>query len=139
MDETRAANVRRTWLALLTGLTAVSATAGAIGLATGASDPGDVVTARLPWHSVLFAGLALLAVVAVPMAVASFLTARDRDIHPVAAAVAGALLVGWIAVEIAVIREFNWLQVVFALVGIAVLALVLPEWSRRGPLARAGR
>jgi hypothetical protein len=136
MGDTRTVTVRRTWLALLTGLTAVSAAAGAIGLATGTSDPGDAITARLPWHSVVLAGFALLVVVAAPMAVASWLAAREHRAYPVAAAGAGALLVGWIALEIAVIREFSWLQVVFTVVGVAVLVLAAAGRNHRVPWDR---
>jgi hypothetical protein len=36
---------------------------------------------------------------------------------------AGLLLVGWIAVQLPVIRTFSWLQPICALLGLAVLVL----------------
>lgn len=127
---------RRTWLALLTGLTAVAGAAGAVGLATGSSDPGAVVLTRLPFHSTVFAGVALAVVVAVPMALASYLTATARPGGLLAGATAGLLLLGWLAVEIAVIREFSWLQIGFAGVGLAVLSLAVPLLRAGKPVAR---
>jgi hypothetical protein len=38
-----------------------------------------------------------------------------------AAATAGALLIGWILVQVAIIRTFTWLQPAMASAGIAVL------------------
>jgi hypothetical protein len=127
--ETAAVRATRVSLASLTGLTAVSAVAGAVGLTTGTSNPGAMV-ARLPFHSVVFAGVALAVVVAGPMATASWLAARTRRGYPMAGMVAGLLLIGWLVVEIVVIREFSWLQVVFVAVGVAVLWLAVPTVSR---------
>jgi hypothetical protein len=112
--------VTRSLLALLTGLTAVSAVAGGVGLASGAVDMGATITQRFPWHSALLAGLALLVVVGAPMALTSMLAFRNQHGQQTAAVVAGALLIGWIVVEIAVVREFNWLQVVFGVDGLVV-------------------
>jgi hypothetical protein len=43
---------------------------------------------------------------------------RDRD----AATLAGVLLVGWIVVEVAVVRQFSALQVVYGLAGLGLIA-----------------
>jgi hypothetical protein len=79
------------------------------------------MTARLPLHSPVFAGIALACVVAVPATVVAVLAwrrhPRDRD----AAAVAGVLLVGWIVVELAVVRQFGALQVVYGLAGLGLV------------------
>jgi hypothetical protein len=123
--------IERSWLAMTTGIVAVAAFAGAVGLATGSLDPGPVVTARLPWHSGALAGLALAVVVALPMTVAALLAARDRPGHGRAAVIAGALLAGWIVVEIAVIREFSWLQAVFALAAVVVMVVGRHRVARR--------
>ncbi|HVV19033.1 MAG TPA: hypothetical protein VHF06_06320 [Pseudonocardiaceae bacterium] len=129
---------RRAALALVTGLTSVSAAAGAIGLITGTLELGATVTSRLPLQSPVLAGLALALVVAVPTAVVAYLATKNRDGHAAAASVAGLMLIGWIAVEAAVIQEFSWLQVLFAVVGVAVLFLGLPDRWRRDLTTRTG-
>jgi hypothetical protein len=137
--ETAAAKATRVWLALLTGLTAVSAAAGAIALATGTSGLDAVTVSRLPSHSTVFAGVALAVVVALPMAVASYLTAHACRGHLVAGTVAGLLLIGWLVVEVVVIAEFSWLQVAFVAVGVAVLFLAVPTRRPGRPVTRSGR
>jgi len=114
----RADLVARCWLAPLAGLTAVSAMAGAVGLATGAVDLGADAADRLPRRSLPFAAVALAVVVGLPMAVAAFLAGRGHPGRGIAAVLAGVLLVGWILVEVAIIRELSWLQVLFAAVGL---------------------
>lgn len=138
-DETRVATVRRSWLAMVTGVTAVSVATGAVGLAAGETDLGVVVDSRLPWHSIVFAGIALAVVVAVPMALACYLAIRDRAGYQNSAAVAGLLLLGWIGVEIAVIQEFSWLQLVFAAVGFVVFFMAAPRHSHHRRFARSNR
>lgn len=121
----RAGRMERAWLGLITGITAIAAAAGGIGLLTRTVDLGDTVTSRLPFGSIALAGAALLLVVALPMTVVSYLTAHGRREYAAAAMGAGALLVCWIAGEVAVIRVFSWLQVVFVVVGFVVLVMGL--------------
>ena len=113
---------RRVWLAVLAGVVAVSAYGGGAALITGLLRPDASMTANLPFGSPVFAGIALMCVVAVPATVVVVLAwrrhPRDRD----AATIAGVLLVGWIAVEVAVIRQFSALQVVYGLAGLALIA-----------------
>ena len=90
----------RRLLAVGEAVLAAGAVAGSIGLVTGSLDMGRSITSRFPFGSAVVAGTALLAVVGVPMTVASV------D----AALVAGLLLMGWIVVEVVVIRTFSWLQ-----------------------------
>jgi hypothetical protein len=79
------------------------------------------MTARLPFGSPVFVGLALACVVAVPATLVAVLAwrghPRDRD----AAALAGVLLVGWIVVEVAAVRQFSVLQVVYGLAGLGLI------------------
>ncbi len=106
---------------MLAGFVAVSAFGGAAGLISGWLRLGAPMTARLPLHSPVFAGLALACVVAVPASVVAVLAwrghPRDRD----AAVLAGVLLTGWIIVEVAVVRQFSPLQVVYGLAGIGLI------------------
>ena len=115
----------RSWLVMLSGCTAILAVGGAIGLATGGMPLDQPAMSRMPWHSTAVAAVALLLVVAVPMTVSAALAHRDHPMWGRSAVLAGALLVGWIAVEIAIIRELSWLQAIFAVIGVVVLWLGL--------------
>ncbi len=129
MDTTgRSATRRHVRLALTSGFVAVSAIAGAVAMAVGILDMGATVNDRLPFHSPQAGALALAIVVGAPMAVASFLAATGRDGAPEAAIAAGALLVGWIGVQVVVIRTFSWLQPAMAAAGVVVL---LAGWLAR--------
>jgi len=89
---------------------ALAALAGSIGLMSGTLDMGDAITARLPLGSAVAGGAALGAVVAVPMSVAAVDAWRGAERADATAVTAGVLLMGWIVVEVAVIRSFSWLQ-----------------------------
>ena len=105
----------RVRLTALAGFVAVSAYAGAAGLISGWLRLGSTMTARLPFHSPGFAGVALACVVAVPATGAALLAWRRHPRARDAATLAGVLLVGWIVVEVAVVRQFSVLQVVYGL------------------------
>jgi hypothetical protein len=115
---------RRPWLVFAGGVVAVSAVA----LATGLIDMGEAITDRIPFHSTLFGGLAPALVVALPMAIAAYLAATGAPRAAQAAMVAGALLVGWIVVQVLIIRTFSWLQPAMALAGAVVF---LAGWLPR--------
>lgn len=120
----------RNVLLALAATTAVFALAGAISLATGVLELGTVAENRLPLHSAAIAGLALFAIVAMPMAVTTWFAAR-RDVRAdAAAAVAGGALIGWIVVQILFLRVFSWLQPTMAIVGAAVLTIGYLHWKR---------
>jgi hypothetical protein len=116
-------NEHRTAVFVFALLVAVSAFAGTIGLATGALDLGPTLNHRLPLHSPVLGGVALAIVVGVP-ATAVAITVRRGDERAGRVAVgAGALLIAWIVVEIAFIREFSFLQPFYAAVGIVFVAI----------------
>lgn len=117
-------------LAMFAGFIAVNAYAGMVGLITGGIDFGQDVNARLPFGSTVFAGIALALVVGVPMTVAAHLAGTDRPHFPGAAVLAGVLLVGWIAVEVAFIRSFSWLQPVCLVAGLVVAMAGVRELRR---------
>lgn len=112
----------RVWLAVLAGFVAISAYGGAAALIVGWLRPSTSMTENLPFGSPVFAGIALACVVAAPATVVLILAwrrhPRDRD----AATLAGILLVGWIVVEVAVVRQFSALQVVYGLAGLGLIA-----------------
>jgi hypothetical protein len=102
---------------------ALSAYFGAIGLISGLLPIGAPLTARLPFHSPVFGGIALALVVGLPASVVTVLSWRRHPRTLDASALAGLLLVGWIAVELIIAREFSVLQVVYAAAGAGLIAL----------------
>jgi hypothetical protein len=121
---------RRPALAAYAGIIAISAYAGALGLATGALDTRGSIDERLPFRSPVFGGIALAIVVGIPTTiVARYAWNGNRNIGAAALA-AGTLLIGWIAVELAVIREFSWLQVFYVGVGATFIAVGAGDRSR---------
>ncbi|QBS45343.1 hypothetical protein DMB37_39960 [Nocardia sp. CS682] len=121
-------------LCLLSGFLAIWAFAGALGLMTGVLSLGAAIDDRIPFHSAVFGGLMLAVIVGLPMAVAGMLAARDDARTPLVAMAAGAALVGWIVVQVLLIREFSWLQPICVVLGLAVL--FLGATARRGDIRR---
>jgi hypothetical protein len=114
---------RRPKLACFAAFVATSAFGGAAGLVTGALDFGARVNQRLPFGSPVFAALALSATVGIPSTALAIRAGRGDDRTATAARVAGWLLIAWIAIEVAFIREFSFLQVVYGTAGIAYVVL----------------
>jgi hypothetical protein len=126
----------RRWLqigtAALTGIIALSAYAGVVGLVGGAISFGETINARLPFHSLFLAGMALLLVVAAPMTAAAVACIRDLRYAGELVIGAGLLLVAWIAVELAFIKSYSWFHPTY--LDLAILVLI-SGWL----LERAGR
>jgi hypothetical protein len=114
---------RRPGLAAYAGLIALSAYGGAIGLATGSMNTGATIDHRLPLQSPVLGAVALALVVGVPNTVLAWFAWRGDARTPVAASAAGLLLIGWILVEIACIRELSWLQPLYVLIGTSLIAI----------------
>ena len=112
---------RRPALAAYTALLAVAAYGGAGGLSTGfLALPADLER-RLPFGSPALGALALALVVGVPATVVTALAWRGDQHTDLATAADGFLLVGWIAVELAFLRDLSVLHVVYALVGLSLI------------------
>ena len=107
---------------VLEGLLAVGAAAGAWGLISGSLDTSSFEH-RLPFHSPALGGVALALLVAVPAIVALVATIGRRSWAPAAAVGSGALLIGWIAVQVVVIGPTSVLQPLMLAWGCALLAL----------------
>jgi hypothetical protein len=119
---------------------AVSAYAGGIGLIGGVLTFGPLIDERLPFGSLLVAGLALLGFVAVPMSVAAVAALRPGRYTAALVLLAGELLIVWIAVELIFIQTYSWLQPLCLIVAGTVVALAWrlardPRYSalRSGP------
>ncbi len=114
---------RRYGVVAFAGYVSVSAYFGAVGLISGLLPIDAAMSANLPLHSLVFAGLALAVIVGLPSSAVVWLAARGHPGTAAAATVAGVLLVGWIAVEILIVREFSVLQVLYAAAGIGLIAV----------------
>jgi hypothetical protein len=112
-------------LVALEVLVAVGACGGGIALAANAVDTSSYL-AQLPFSSTSFAGVALAVLVAVPAAVAALGALLGRESR-VAHLTAGAVLMGWIVVEVLYIGLISWLQPAMFAVGAAIVALA---WLR---------
>lgn len=112
-------------LAALAALIAVSAYGGAAGLITGFLNLGLAATVRLPFHSPVLGGMALTIIVAVPCSALAWLAARADRRAAGAAMTCGVLLIGWILVELAFIRELSFFHPAYMVLGILLIILGL--------------
>jgi hypothetical protein len=119
------------WITGLATFVAVTAWGGALGLIIGFGTAPEL-NERLPFDSPVLGGLALMAVVAAPFSlIAALLWQRhERAVH--ATLLGGVLLIGWIAMQVAVLGEVNGLHLSITLIGI-----VLAGWAS-GKQVRAG-
>jgi len=131
-DARQEARARRTGLAVFAGLVAVSAYGGALGLILGFLDLGARINARLPFGSPVLGGLALALIVAVPSTVLAWWAWRGDPRTDLAAVVTGVLVIGWIVVELAFIRELSFFHPTYVAVGAALV------WVGRRALRRTG-
>jgi hypothetical protein len=102
---------------------ALSAYGGTIGLVTGRLDLGHQLNQRLPLHSPVLGGIALALVVGLPATVVAGLAKRGDRRADLASIAAGVLLIAWILVELAFIRELSFLQFFYAGAGLAFVAI----------------
>lgn len=131
-------SIARPGLALGCAAVCGSATGGAGGLIFGYLALGSAVNRRLPAHSPVLGGLALLLIVAVPMAATAVAAWLGRPVTDSAAMAAGGLLMGWAAVQPFIIGSFSFLQPTMFAAGLAVAlagyrhrrALIRPDSAR---------
>ena len=124
----------RGWAAtgLLVVLLVVAANAvyGGVALAVdGMGMPAEWLD-RLPVDTWTWPGVALLATVALPQLVAAWLVWRRHPLAPVAGLLAGAGLVLWIGVQLAVLQRYFFLQPVIAGLGLLELLLAWVWWRQ---------
>ena len=117
MTATRPTRQPRRGLAVAAALVALSAWGGAAGLATGSLALEGGLNARLPFHSPVVGGLALAVVVAVPFTLLAVSAWRGSERTDELALGSGALLVGWILVELAFVRELSFFHPLYLVIG----------------------
>jgi hypothetical protein len=111
---------------VLAACMAVAAYTGAVGLLGNDHLFGALqgqVHDRLPFHSFVFAAAALTVVVGLPMTWATVSAWSGTGNSGVAVIVAGVCLIGWILVELVLVRTYFWLQPACLAYGLVLVAL----------------
>jgi hypothetical protein len=139
MNTAGVGKIVRVTSAVLTGVIALSGYAGVVGLLGGGISFGATIDARLPFGSLFLAGLALLAIVAVPMTVASVAAGRGMRYGADIVFGAGLVLVAWIAVELAFIKAYSWFHPTYLVAAVVVLGLGWVMNRTASPAAQPGR
>lgn len=121
----------RRGLSVVAALNALAALGGGVALMTGTIELGAVLNERLPFASPVSAGIALVVIVAVPLTVVAWAAWAGWPRAGDAALVAGLLLVGWIVVQVAVLRAFSLFQPVY--LGVAAYLIAASGRVRLGP------
>ncbi|MFC1483902.1 hypothetical protein ACFL6Q_02495 [Candidatus Neomarinimicrobiota bacterium] len=70
-----------------------------------------------PFHDFLIPGWLLLAVVGLGSLAAGILTLRRQRLYPELAVVMGCILMGWIIIQVALIRGIHWLHPTYFILG----------------------
>ena len=130
---------RRAGTSIFVALVALSAVAGAVGLVTGWLRLDDVAAGRLPFGSPVLGGIALAVVVGAPTTWLAWLAWHGDPRTDVVALITGLLLIGWILIELAFIREFSFFHPAYLAVGAWLIWLGRPGFGEvRGFLAHPG-
>lgn len=118
----------------MAAVNAIAALAGGVALMSGTIDLGTELNERLPLASPALGGLALIFVVAIPLSVLAWAAGTRSERSDGVALFAGLLLVGWIIVQIVVLRAFSAFQPAY--LGIAVYLIAASHRVRFGPVRR---
>jgi dienelactone hydrolase len=124
-------------LASFAAFNAFGAWAGAFGLVTGGTDFGDSINDRLPFDSLVLAGLALGIIVGFPLTVLAWSAWTGGPRTDDMALAVGLILIVWIVVQVVVIRAFSLFQPAYLAVGaffVAASYRVTLSPHRRGVL-----
>ena len=108
-------------LAVAALVVALSAFVGAAELAGGGLSLGSKLNARLPFHSPVVGAIALALIVGVPFTVLALRAWYGDRRTGQTSFVAGVALLGWLLVELAFVREFSLLQVIYGVIGAAFI------------------
>ncbi len=114
---------RHRLLAVFAALNALSAWFGVVGLVGGGLSFGEDLDQRLPFDSLVLAGVALAVVVALPSTILAVLAWRGDSRTPAAATALGVLLIGWIVVQLLFLQSFSFFQPLYAAIGVAFLVV----------------
>ncbi len=107
-------------LLIFSGLASV---AGGIGLITGKAGVPSVWLASTGFNSYYFPGVILMAIVGGSALLAAISLYKKQVGAGIATVLAGLIMLVWIIGEIASIRHINFLQLVFIVIAISIIAL----------------
>ena len=113
---------RRPALAAFAALNAAAAWAGVVGLTLGGIEFGDTLDARLPFESLVLAAVGLAAIVAVPMTLLAWWAWTGSPRTLTLAFLVGIAVIGWIALQVVVLRAVSLFQPVYLAVGVWFIA-----------------
>lgn len=139
-EEPPGARPIRPGLAAMAAVNAAAAWAGGVGLIVGAIDFGEPTNDRLPFANLVLAGAALVAIVAIPLTVLAWSAWTGGSRTDDLALVVGSLLIGWIVVQVVVLRAFSAFQPTYLAIGVFFVAAshrAHLDARRRGPLVVA--
>lgn len=97
-------------------------TGGKLGMST-------ALLADSPFADFLWPGVLLFVLIGLGSIAATVWVMRQWYNYSIAIMLVGALLTGWIGIQILLIREFHWLQALFG--GIGVVLFAAGAWLRR--------
>ena len=112
---------RRPWLAAFAAINALAAGGGAVSLILGLASFGEVIDDRLPFKSLVLAGFALGVLVALPLTVLAWAAWTASSRTDVVALMVGALLIGWIVMQVVVLRAYSPFQPIYLAVGVSLV------------------
>lgn len=122
-------NERRVALLVVDAFAAASALAGGVAVMAGVIQfpAGWLAGSGWTWlvSDYFIAGAILLLVVGGSSVVAAIATATAGVAGPGLSAGAGLVMIGWILGEVVILSQYTWLQVLYGLVGLAMVALSL--------------
>lgn len=98
--------------------------------------PPRALLEHTPFDDFMIPGLILFGAVGLPNVIAAVMGAQRARRAEETMAFAGAMLTGWIVVEMILLRMAHWLQLSYLGVGVATLVLALVLWRER-PSTRA--
>ncbi len=110
-------NARRPWLSAFAAINAFGAWFGAVGLVAGTLDFGERLNDRVPFGNLVLAGLALALSVAIPLTLLAWSAWTGAPRTTELAFVVGALLIGWIVVQICFLRAFSFFHPTYLAIG----------------------
>ena len=113
---------RRAGLAGFAAVNAIVAWAGVVGLIAGWIDLGDRMDERIPFDSLVLAGLALAVGVAVPLTALARAAWTGSARTDQLAVLAGLLLIAWILLQVVVLQAYSFFQPTYLAIGVWFVA-----------------
>lgn len=107
---------------------ALTALGGGVSIATRLARLPPALLEGTPFGSYLIPGLLLALVVGGSATVATIATILDNDAGAAASAVAGVVMMGWIAGELRLLKQQSWLEALYFAAGLAMTALAVVVW-----------